>query len=339
MDYRTNSPLLLRYLANTRIFENLAVTLNSGRRLQNRSQLLPIINSKQDNLKYLGIMIKRIVVALDPDEDTKTAIKYAIRLSRRFDATLTGLAVVDIGNVHAVIGVGGYGSDVYAMDSVEDLTGDTEKVADELLKAFVNSAERENLRHDQIKEQGAAAERIIGQMKYHDLLIAGRDTHFFYNEPDKNTDTLAQVVKNGVSPVLVATDLYEEVEKVLIAFDGSAAAARSLKSFVHLLPYGKDVEIDLVGIIESKAREEDQAKSESLDQAERYLRIHNFNYINKLKRQGEKPGTVLLQMQEEMEPNLVVLGAHAVSAIRRATFGSTTHDLITATRKPLFLSP
>ena len=40
-------------------------------------------------------MVKRIVVALDPNGDKPVATKYAIRLAKRFDASMTGLAVVD----------------------------------------------------------------------------------------------------------------------------------------------------------------------------------------------------------------------------------------------------
>ena len=40
-------------------------------------------------------MIKRILVALDPDEDTPLATRYAIELAKRTEASITGLAPVD----------------------------------------------------------------------------------------------------------------------------------------------------------------------------------------------------------------------------------------------------
>jgi nucleotide-binding universal stress UspA family protein len=140
---------------------------------------------------------------------------------------------------------------------------------------------------------------------------------------------------------MVVTDEYHDIEKVLIAFDGSAPAARSLKGFIHLLPYGKDVEIELVCVDELKKKEdnEEDRTSAILDQAESYLKQHNFSYIIKTRLEKGDPGDRILERQRLKNPDLVILGAHSVSAVRRAAFGSVTHQMITQSRGPLFLSP
>ena len=284
-------------------------------------------------------MIKRILVALDPDEDTPIATRFAIRLAKRFDASLTGLAVVDISNIHSVIGVGGYGTEIYGRYIWTEMADETRRVADKLLQTFKGAVDKAGVRHRDIKKQGASVELIIEEMKYHDLLIVGRDSRFFYNQPDKDTQTLAKVVKGGVAPTLVVTDEYHNVESILIAFDGSPAAAKSIKSFVHLLPYGKDVEIDLVYVAEGESIEEMDKASAILKQAEDYLKEHHFNYLEKIILEKGNPAERILEYQINSNPNMIVLGAHAVSAIQRAAFGSTTHHLIANTNIPLFLSP
>lgn len=284
-------------------------------------------------------MIKRIVVALDPDEDTHAATKYAIRLAKRFDASLTGLAVVDKSNIDAAISLGGYGTELYGHQIWSEMADETREIAEQLLENFRNSAEKEGVRYRNLKKHGASYELIIEEMKYHDLLVVGRDTRFFYNEPDLDSDTLAKVVKGGVAPTLVVTDQYKDVEKILVAFDGSAPAAKTLKSFVHLLPYGKDIEIELVNIAEGESIEDMDRSSAILKQAENYLREHNFSYITKILLEKGNPGERIIERQVEKNPDLVLLGAHSVSALRRATFGSTTHHMITKSQGPLFLSP
>lgn len=284
-------------------------------------------------------MIKRIVVALDPDEDTHVATKYAIRLAKRFDASLTGLAVVDKSNIDAAISLGGYGTELYGHQIWSEMADETREIAEQLLENFRNSAEKEGVRYRNLKKHGASYELIIEEMKYHDLLVVGRDTRFFYNEPDLDSDTLAKVVKGGVAPTLVVTDQYKDVEKILVAFDGSAPAAKTLKSFVHLLPYGKDIEIELVNIAEGESIEDMDRSSAILKQAENYLREHNFSYITKILLEKGNPGERIIERQVEKNPDLVLLGAHSVSALRRATFGSTTHHMITKSQGPLFLSP
>ncbi len=284
-------------------------------------------------------MIKRILVALDPDADTPVATRFAIRLAKRFDAEVTGLTVVDVGNLNSMIGVGGYGTEHAAREIWVEMTGETQKVAQDLLDSFKKAVDKEGLRNRVLRQQGASAEVIIEEMKYHDLLVLGRDSRFFYSEPDRDTRTLAKVVKGGVAPTLVVTEEYREIENIMIAFDGSSASARSLKSFVHLLPYGKDIEIDLVNVADGESSEAMDKSATVLNKAETYLKTHNFNYITKTVLEKGEPGLRILDRQLMKNPDLLLMGAHSVSAVKRAAFGSTTHYMITSTMGPLFLSP
>ncbi len=279
-------------------------------------------------------MIKRILVALDPDPDTPVATRYSIRLAKRFDAGVTGLAVIDTRNFQSTIGAGYSGHNIWM-----ELSEDTREVASKLLTDFRTTLEKEMVRHSAIKQEGVSFERIIEEMKYHDLLVVGRDSHFFYSEPETKTDTLAQVVKGGVSPTLVVTEEYRDVEKVLIAFDGSAPAARSLQGFVHLLPYGKDIEVELMNVTTGNKGQDMDHSVFVLNQAEKYLKEHNFNYVTKKVLEKGTPSERIIEREKELDPDLIVLGAHSVSAVRRAAFGSTTFDMIKQTEKPLFLSP
>jgi nucleotide-binding universal stress UspA family protein len=284
-------------------------------------------------------MIKRILVALDPDEDTPVATKYAISLALRYDASLTGLAVVDTSNIYPTGIIGGLDKTHYARNLWEELSEETRKVAEKLLDSFKISVEKAGVRYTAIKKEGASYDRIIEGMKYHDLLIVGRDSHFFYNEPRIETKTLAKVVKSGVSPTLVVTDSYREIKKVLVGFDGSMASARSLKSFVQLMSHNKEIEIELMHVKNEDTKTKHEHYESVLDFAQSYLLEYGFTGLVKNVCKNGKPGDLILKRQKEIEADLIILGAHSVSAIRRVTFGSTTHELITRTNIPLFLNP
>jgi len=284
-------------------------------------------------------MIKRILIALDPDEDTPIATQYAISLAQKFDASLTGLAVVDTSNIYPTSIVGEIDTTHHARHLWEELSEESRNMAKKLLEKFRTSVEKAGIRYTAIKKEGASYDRIIEGMKYHDLLIIGRDSHFFYNEPKRETKTLAKVVKHGVCPTMVITDSYREIKKILVAFDGSNAAARSLKSFVQLMPYGKDLEIELFQLIDKEEKENSKSSESILDYAEYYLNEHGFININKELIENGKPSQQIMDRQKQIGADLIVLGAHSVSAIRRITFGSNTHDLITKTDTPLYLNP
>ncbi len=280
-------------------------------------------------------MIKRILIALDTDKDTPVATQYGISLASEFEASVTGLAVVDMSNIYPSGIIGKPDATHHARNLWEELTKESRDIAEKLLDNFQKSVEKAGVRYTAIQKEGASVERIIDDMKYHDLLILGRESHFFYNEPDRETKTLAQVVKHGVCPTLVVTDSYHEFNKILVAFDGSNPAARSLKSFIHLITDRGKAEIELLYVSDKKNPDEEPL----LGYSETYLREHGFQNISKTVLLGPKPSEQILAHQKVTGTQLTVLGAHAVSAIKRLTFGSNTHDLITSSNIPLFLSP
>lgn len=280
-------------------------------------------------------MIKRILIALDTDADTPIATQYAISLAQKFNATITGLAVVDISNVYPSGIIGKPDATHHARDLWEELSEESQTVAEKLLGKFQKSVEEAGVGYTAIQKEGASAERIIEGMKYHDLLILGRESHFYYNEPARETKTLAQIVKHGVCPTLVVTDYFREFKKILIAFDGSNPAARSLKSFIYLIAERDTAELDLLYVSDKKKPGEEPV----LNYAEAYLRGHGFKKITKTVLLGPKPSDQILAHQKVTGAQLTVLGAHAVSAIKRITFGSNTHNIITSSNIPLFLCP
>jgi len=279
--------------------------------------------------------MKRILIALDPDPDTPVATEYGIALAKKYGATVTGLAVVDTSNIYPTGIVGEPDFTHHARNLWEELTDESREIAENLLSRFEKRVQKANVPFTSVKNEGASYERIIEGMKYHDLLIIGRDSHFFYNEPQRDTKTLAQVVKNGVCPTLVVTEQFKKLNRILIAFDGSGPSARSMKSFAQFLA-SPEMEIDLL-TIQTKANTE---SAEGINgYAKAYLHDHGITSVQSHIVKHDAPAEAILKHQSDISADCSVLGAHAVSAIKRLAFGSTTHELITKTASPLFLSP
>lgn len=283
-------------------------------------------------------MINRILVALDLDIDTPLAMRYAIKLAKKFDASVSGLAVVDTVDISGQVGGGAIGTIYYAEELRKHMTEESREEAGQLLHKFEEMADKADIKHSQLMEEGVPYERITEDLKYHDLLVIGRESHFFFNRPEKDTDTLADIVKKGTAPTLVVTDSFREVKHVVVAHDGSAASARALQWFVQLEPFGRDIEIDIVHVCD---KEDETAVGKSkllLHLVNDYLSAHGYNNINqKLLEKGTTSDKIIEHLNES-GGDLVIMGAHSMSAIRRLTFGSTTHALVKKSPVPLFLS-
>ncbi|WP_457652030.1 universal stress protein [Rhodocaloribacter sp.] len=277
-------------------------------------------------------MLKRILVALDPDSDTPMATEYAARIARRYDAEVTGLAVVDMGSIEASSRGGGIGSMYYAEKLREKLTAEARAIARKLIDEFEKAVKDKGVAHVETVEEGVPFRRIIEDMNYYDLLVIGKDPHFFYSHPKHETHTLERVVKNTVGATLVVGVECRPVERVLFAYDGSHAAARTMREFAHLQPCGTDVRIQIIHV-----HKDGDAESELLlRMAQNYLKAYGFSVqVQSLK--GEDVAQQILDYSAQYNPDLLLIGAHSRSKIKEIAFGSVTNTLLEHFPAPLFI--
>ncbi len=277
-------------------------------------------------------MIKRILLALDVDSDTIVATDFAVEIARRYDAEITGLAVVDTGSIEAGTRGAGIGSMYYAEKLRESLTAETRAKARELIDQFESVVTKKNVAYEVAVHEGVPYRRILEDIKYHDLLVVGREPHFFYGRPDHKTDTLSRVVKEATGPGLVVGETRERAERVMVAYDGSPASARTAQYFLHLLPFGRDIEVEIVNVHDGN-----EAESElMLDMMATYYSKHGLR-ARKTSIRGDDPARIITEHALNMECDVIVAGAHSVSKIKELAFGSTTASLLANCPRPMFL--
>ena len=278
-------------------------------------------------------MIKKILVALDADSDTPVATRYAADIARRYAAEVTGLAVVDMGSIKASSRGGGIGSMYYAQKIQANLTAEARSVARQLTKAFKEAMEQYGVAFDIQVEEGVPFERIVEDMKYHDLLVVGKVPHFFYSHPEEKTETLVRIVKNSLGPTLVVPDTYRPVRRVLMAYDASNASARAMRRFVHLQPFGTELTLEILNVYD---KGEHEASQLALRIARSYMDAHGYNtHVSSI--QGTDPATQIVEFAQQFEADIVVAGAHSVSKLTKLAFGSTTASLLEKSPVPLLV--
>lgn len=283
-------------------------------------------------------MIKRILVALDPDQDTPVATRYAAEVAGRYDAAVSGLAVVDTGHIAREVGPGGaIGATHYIEQSRKRMVDEAREAGQTLVAEFEAALDEAGVRHSGCVEEGVPDRRIIEDMKYCDLLVIGRTPRFFYHQPERETPTLARVVKRGVAPALVVGEEHHAIERVLVAYDGSDPAARTLQRFAQLQPFGRDLSVELVHVHAGDTKGASERSELLLRRARPFLQAHGFERVTETSMAGEGPAERLLEQADRVGADLIVAGAHSVSAVRRMAFGSTTHTLLENCTLPLFL--
>ncbi len=278
-------------------------------------------------------MIKRILVALDPDSDTPVAIRYAADIARHTDAEVNGLAVVDLENIEAEARGGGIGSMYFADKLRAKLTEETRAQARQLIEAFERALDGSGIQHSNLVEEGVPFRRILEDLKYYDLLVIGREPHFFYGNPAQETEVLANIIHDGVAPVFVVGTEHRPARRVLVAYDGSPAAARAMQYVVRHKPFGPEASFEVVHVYDGEEKESELMLRLVRD----YFAAHGIEAKTANMGGGGHVADQIIAHAEQSGADVVVAGSHVVSKVRRLAFGSTTADLLQRCTLPLFL--
>ena len=285
------------------------------------------------SIQFQRLMIKRILVALDPDSDSRIATRYAVQIAQQTDARITGLAVVDTKTIEVSARGGGIGSMYYAEKLRENLTQETRDQARRLIAAFEQHVEGAHVRHIETVEEGVPFERIVEDMKYHDLLIVGSDPHFFYGHPKQRTNTLAGIFHHTVGPTLVVPETYRDIRKVLFATNGENSASRAIRRFVDLNPFGQDVSIEVLFVYE-KGQQRDA--DFHLQLTKDFLVDHGYE-AHVASMQDEQRAKQILSHAREKNVDLIVAGSTTSKGLTGYHMSKTTQQLADNGQIPVFI--
>jgi nucleotide-binding universal stress UspA family protein len=126
-------------------------------------------------------------------------------------------------------------------------------------------------------------------------------------------------------------------KKILVAYDGSEGAKLALGKAVEIVKAAKaEIHIIAVGRIPEYAETVSEVEEEK-EQAQSYYSKFMEEAANRLKQQGlspsihidfGKPADTILRLAEDLRVDLLVLGTHPHSALRRRVLGATTDKVI-----------
>ncbi len=274
-------------------------------------------------------MIRSILIALADMPGNANARNYAFWLAKKKGSRIHAVALIDIAAFEVpVIGTpDGFMPSVATPPMKESrilLTELTEAAKDRLERFADQCASREIPCSTEIKT-GIPGE-IIGRMSAaHDIVVVSRTGYNRFATSQETIDSLvAPVIRNSVRPVLVAGLEFREdsdIQKVLVAYDGSAHSSRALLAAAEIAARpGVDC------LLAAVAQSED-AGHEALAPAEAFLIHHGISPRKKVV-VGSKPSDVICEMVASGKADLVIMGAYGHSPIREVLFGSTTEQVL-----------
>jgi nucleotide-binding universal stress UspA family protein len=276
-------------------------------------------------------MIQDILVCLEGSPSGKRAVDMAIQIARQLHAKLVGLAIVDEPNIRAgaATGIGGAS---YKKQRDDALVEEAQQHAEQWLRAFSERGRKEGVSSHALEERGRASTKILEEMQHFDLVLMGRHANFKFETEASDPKTRDTILHNARKPVLVVPEAVPvDSSRVLIAFDGSSAAKRAVRSFAESgLATGTEVYVASV--------EDDGAVA--WEMASRGLEILREFEIKASVRNLVSTLTIaeaLLEERARLGARMMVMGAYASSRLSALVWGSITRELLEKSPVPLYL--
>ncbi len=274
-------------------------------------------------------MIRSILVPLGEGLPAIGALEFAFWLAGKYHCHLHALAVIDVKAFEIpIMGTpDGFMPSVVTppLDESQSLLEEFRAAARENLEKFAAECATRGLTCSCESRTGIPGEIVVREAVAHDLVVMARKGYSRTARPNIKVEPVVQhVIRGSIRPVLVAAAGFPEsgdIQRILVAFDGSVHAARSL-TIAAELGARASVQCMLLTVAGSE-----EAGQEILAPAEAYLYHHGVSPVRKVVR-GTKPSELICELAEASRADLLVMGAYGHSPIREMIFGSTSEQVL-----------
>ncbi|MEE2022819.1 MULTISPECIES: universal stress protein [Alkalimonas] len=282
-------------------------------------------------------MIKKVMACIDASPYAEAVCDYSVWAANRLSAPLTMLHILDRAqhtNTPDLSGTIGLGSQEILLEQLAELDEKHAKLALERGRLILDAAKAraeaagvsevdERLRHGQFVTSLLELEADIR------LLVLGKRGFSSADAHGQLGMHVEGLIRSIHKPVLLTQQQFVEPKSLLMAFDGSETATKSLNMLAesplckglpcHLVMAGADVEAARV----------------QLEQAAAKLRSEGFEVTVAIV--AGEPDVVLNQYQQDHDIGLLVMGAYGHSRIRQFFLGSTTTAMISKAKCSLLV--
>jgi nucleotide-binding universal stress UspA family protein len=272
-----------------------------------------------------------ILVCLEDSASSASAVSVAVDLARALPANLVGLAIVDEPDIVAgsATSIGGAS---FRKDRNAALIADAHQRARGWLDDFVAHGRAARVAVRALEITGSAAEMILAEVPRHDITVLGRDANFRFETHEHDRHTRDRILRRAGKPVIVVPERVAAAgPAVMIAYDGSSAAVRAMRSFAASgIARGREVHVASVDDDGANAFQTATAGCELLKK----LGVHAVpeNVVS-----SEPIAAALLSRRARIDAGLIVLGGYIPSPLARLVWGSVTSEIVEHAVVPVFL--
>ena len=285
--------------------------------------------------------MKNILLCTDGSAFSENVYRYGVWFAHQFQSRINVLFVTDIrtqkitsiGNLSSILGLGA--SEELLIELV-NLEHEKAKLNNQRAKLILNNAA------ETLKAQGIEAFDLTHKTGFlvdcfhefeenSDLVILGKRgeaAEFASGHLGANLDRIVRISRK---PCLVTPLEFQPIERILVAYDGSASGKKILQFLVESSGL-QPLEIHLLTIAKNQS---DQTAVTRLNEAQQRLEKVGLQPICCLL-EGDHEKAIVQYVQEN-NLNLLMMGAYGHSRIRHLVIGSTTLQILRSSNIPVMV--
>lgn len=273
-------------------------------------------------------MTTQVLACIDASPYAEAICDYAAWAARQLSAPITLLHALDKAQhtqTPDLSGSIGLGSQELLLQQLAELDEKHSKLALQrgrsILTAAKERAEQAGVTAvDTCMQHGPLPQILAGLAETSRLLVLGKRGFSSADAHGHMGVHVERVIRTVQRPVLLTQQHYKTPQRIMLAYDGSATAQKSLQ-MLAASPLCRGLPVHLV----MAAADSESSRSE-LNSAAEIMRSAGFDTKTAIV-DGE-PEVVLHQYQQEHVIDLLVMGAYGHSRIRQFIVGSTTTAMI-----------
>jgi nucleotide-binding universal stress UspA family protein len=274
-------------------------------------------------------MLRTILVGLDGSAYSTAAVELGIRWAKKVNALLVGLGVVDKPTICKPEPVPIGGSSYKERRDVA-LVADARRKVEQFLGSFSVRCAEVGVSCKVLEDVGLPSERICLEAQRYDLILLGKQTCYHFETQQHPDETLTKVLKASPRPVVTVPEQLGSDGSIVVAYDGSLQAARTLQAFQSLrLDLSQEVHVVSVHADHGEAvRHADRARD--------FLGFHEIK-AQRHAITSSSPASALIEQASRLGAGLLVMGVYGQPVLKEFFFGSVTRTMLTEKTVPLFL--
>lgn len=276
-------------------------------------------------------MLRSILVALDDTAPSHVAQDFAIGLSKRLKADITGLAILDRAFITAptAIGIGGL---AYKRHRDEVKLGQARKFLTRIEHQF--EADCGTLDQWQVIEaEGPPLLVLEEESARHDVLVMGRDTDFHLGANPTIAEVVHRLLRDNPCPLIVCPEAAcHFTGPILAAVDGTVEASRCLH-MLALLGHELGLTVHVLSV-DSDLQTAQQRARYAVD----LLSKHKFDVSEHGIQSSRGASEVLLEEARKFNASMIAAGARRHNPVREFFIGSTVETMLEKGECPLFVT-